>query len=102
MPEKPAFVERVRIVNPYHAVSVSGSSRCCQAAKELTEVRFLSGEAPKLPLKECDAPHCECRYVHHDDRRAFSRRTTDGKGFPIGIFPGKERRRARTDRRLSG
>ena len=42
--------ERVSIVNPYHAVSIKAGPRCCHAAASMAGVRFLSREAPRLPL----------------------------------------------------
>ena len=54
--------------NPYPAVSI----RCgngCDAAQALKGCRFLGDEAPTLPLKNCTAEVCDCRYVHHVDRR---------------------------------
>lgn len=55
--------------NPYHAVSIVPEHHCCRAAKELGNKRFLSYEAPVLPLEKCDAAKCQCRYQHFDDRR---------------------------------
>ncbi len=52
-----------------HAVSIEVGRRPCEAARELHDKRFLSAEAPPLPLKDCDAEACECRYEHHADRR---------------------------------
>ncbi len=52
-----------------HAVSIEVGGRPCAAARALHDKRFLSDEAPPLPLKECDAGECRCRYEHHSDRR---------------------------------
>jgi hypothetical protein len=97
----PRADERVRIVNPYHAVSIKAGPRCCQAARSLSGARFLSKEAPRIPLPQCELA-CECRYVHHDDRRSTPRRSADGaapRGGPP--FAGLDRRRARQDRRTA-
>jgi hypothetical protein len=61
--------EHRRIGNPYHAVSIEVGTRCCEAAREREGQRFLSTEAPMLPLVGCTQTSCQCRYVHHDDRR---------------------------------
>ena len=53
----------------YHAVSIKYSANACAAAKELDSRRFLSGAAPRLPLRDCDVLECNCRFVHHKDRR---------------------------------
>jgi hypothetical protein len=94
--------ESVRIVNPFHAVSIKPGPRCCHAAGSVAGVRFLSKEAPRLPLPQCDVATCECRYLHHDDRRSGPRRASEGgrlKGGPP--FAGPDRRRAANDRRVT-
>jgi len=53
----------------YHAVSIKFDSGACMAAKTMEGQRFLSGEAPRLPLPECDATECLCHFAHHKDRR---------------------------------
>ncbi len=50
---------------------------CCEAARELAKSRFLSTDAPFLPLADCDAEHCACVYEHFDDRRTVIRRASD-------------------------
>ena len=61
----------------HHAVSIATGPRCCGPARALRGERFLSREAPKLPLKDCDAADCACRYEHHQDRRQNLRRARD-------------------------
>jgi hypothetical protein len=68
-----AAVEHRRISNPYHAVSIEPGPRCCAEARAQEGRRYLSSAAPMLPLKGCTNATCQCRYVHHDDRRASSR-----------------------------
>jgi hypothetical protein len=63
-------VEYRRISNPYHAVSIEAGAKACPAAKVLKGQRILSSAAPMLPLKECTAPVCQCRYAHYADRRS--------------------------------
>ena len=53
----------------YRAVSISYDEHACQAAKELSDEKYLTGSTPRLPLQNCDLEQCSCRYVHHDDRR---------------------------------
>jgi hypothetical protein len=62
-------VEHRRIGNPYHAVSIEPGPRACEAARSAEGKRFLSATAPMLPLKGCTNASCQCRYVHHNDRR---------------------------------
>ncbi|HET7203183.1 MAG TPA: hypothetical protein VFI92_07410 [Steroidobacteraceae bacterium] len=64
-------------VASHHAVSIATGPRCCAAARALRGERFLSREAPKLPLKECDRDDCACRYEHYQDRRQGLRRARD-------------------------
>ena len=63
-------VEHSRIANPYHAVSIDLGSKACAAARQQEGRRFLSASAPMLPLKGCTQAVCQCRYVHHQDRRS--------------------------------
>jgi hypothetical protein len=60
--------------NRWHAVTIAAPANACDAAQACKGKRFLSGDAPGLPLQECDAKRCECRYRHYDDRRGDSRR----------------------------
>jgi hypothetical protein len=89
-PAKPAAPAR-KPVQPYHAVTIAAGSRACPAAYELRGVRYLSREAPPLPLKDCNAKKCECRYEHHDDRRKTPRRARDMQ-VSIDGYEGRERR----------
>lgn len=77
---------------PWHAVSVVGQAGACRATEGLRDKRFLSDEAPPLPLPECSSPwRCKCIYRHYPDRRAVLRRETDRGRFPRPRF-GEERR----------
>jgi hypothetical protein len=61
----------------FHSVSIQAGSRACAQARALEGKRFLSKQAPVLPLKECACATCECRYQHHEDRRKGPRRARD-------------------------
>ena len=54
----------------YHAVSIKFQKDACNAAKAMAGRRFLATAAPNLPLPDCDANTCQCRFAHHDDRRS--------------------------------
>lgn len=85
----------------YHAVSIRPGLNCCQAAQRSLNARFLSTEAPRLPLAGCDAATCTCRFMHHQDRRAGEDRRTPFQRS-IAALPaeaGGERRVHREDRR---
>lgn len=79
------------ITNTWHAVSVVAPSNACATARKLNRVRFLSKEAPPLPLADCDARTCACHYRHHQDRRSEPRRESD-VGASGRHWAGAERR----------
>jgi hypothetical protein len=80
--------------NPYHAVSILPGVSACASAYRFAGQRFLSREAPRLPLPSCDARTCGCCYKHHKDRRAGPRRHSD-VGLISAPGPSKERRQSR-------
>jgi len=76
----------------WHAVKVVGKGKACFAAEALCNKRFLSNEAPRLPLPGCSFPwRCDCIYLHYSDRRKDLRRETDRGNFPRPRF-GTDRR----------
>jgi hypothetical protein len=84
----------------WSAVSVVPGKRSCPAVRGLTQRRYLSAEAPRLPVPECNADHCECRYKHHADRRAKVQRKRDREGMSPP-YPAGERRSISRGRRES-
>ncbi|MDH3439838.1 MAG: hypothetical protein OEM63_03730 [Gammaproteobacteria bacterium] len=79
----------------FHAVSIRFAPNACEAAKKMEGRRFLSSAAPRIPLPECDALECKCRFRHHKDRRARDdRRNAWGQGFggSTGKYPREQRR----------
>jgi hypothetical protein len=76
----------------FHAVSIEPGHHACAAANFLRGKRFLSSEAPPLPLQQCVCQQCECRYLHHEDRRSRTRRARD-VGITVDEFVAKERRK---------
>ena len=81
--------------NPYHAVSIHPAANACGAAEDIKSQRFLSEEAPALPLPNCQA-NCHCRYVHHTDRRSGARDRRLRKAEQsevVGFFDADNRRR---------
>jgi len=59
--------------DPFHAVSIQSKKNGCPAVESLKLQRFLSEEAPALPLADCCAQGCTCKYIHHADRRGGAR-----------------------------
>ena len=100
---EPKPVPARKTVSPYHAVGVIPGPRVCAAAEALRGKRFLSREAPTLPLKKCDRGDCQCRYEHYEDRRKGPRRARE-IGVAIGGHVDTEQRspqkrgRRKTDR----
>ena len=94
-PDPPA---QPQVDRTFHAVSIIAGPNACGAAHRFAGHRFLSRQAPRLPLPTCDAFNCQCRFKHHQDRRSGARRRSD-----IGLLPanyaGAERRNMRGRRR---
>jgi hypothetical protein len=86
-------VTHYHLTNPYHAVTIVPGATCCGAARNLRTQRFLSREAPPLPLAACTVSPCRCSYKHYDDRRTKPRRASDRIGQPA-LWSGTERRAA--------
>ena len=62
--------------SPFHAVEIHWTKNACQAAKDTHGKRYLSAEAPLLPLEQCDRrDRCRCGYKHFEDRRTGPRRS---------------------------
>ncbi len=81
--------------HPYHCVEIIDDSEQCQNALNLKGKRFLSQEAPSLPLFGCKNSECRCHYMHFDDRRNDSkgRRIDYGVTHELyGAFGEKNRR----------
>jgi hypothetical protein len=86
-------VSPVRRSTPWHAVSVVAGPSSCQAARGLSQTRYLSRDAPRLPLPACMSPaSCSCSYKHHVDRRGQPRRKDDLSGLRRSVHSGTERR----------
>ena len=84
-------MEQRRVVNPYHAVGIAPGAGCCKAVADLKGRRFLSASAPRIPLPDCDAASCRCRFVHFDDRRSGDDRRKLAVN-PAGHLMGERRR----------
>jgi len=83
----------------WHAVAVKAGTGACPAVVAGRNHRWLSREAPRLPLPGCTRPEgCNCTYEHHADRRAGGRRADEIDAFrrPATVLI---ERRTRKDRR---
>jgi hypothetical protein len=81
--------------NRWAAVSIVCTSGSCEAARGLKGRRYLSADAPRLPLADCTSPDsCPCVYRKHPDRRTGPRREEDTTGLKRSS-PTPERRASR-------
>ncbi|MCH1929525.1 hypothetical protein L9G16_04970 [Shewanella sp. A25] len=86
----------------FHCVSIEHYGECCEKADEVKGKRFLSKEAPEIPMEECTNPDCQCRYQHYEDRRhnEDERRIDYGVTHDLyGLFGEENRRENRRGRR---
>lgn len=76
----------------FHGVAIELGESCeCSAAQAHLNERFLSEDAPRLPLDDCNDPsQCRCTYHHFDDRRTALRRESD-MGMPVRDQPVNQR-----------
>jgi hypothetical protein len=84
----------------WHAVAIVPTAASCAAAQTCKGTRYLACEAPPLPLAECDARRCGCRYAHFDDRRRGPRRADEKTGAlpkPVAVDQRGHRGRRSTD-----
>ena len=73
----------------FHAVGIKFPSYACDAAKSLAGKRFLSKEAPPIPLPDCDGRDCECTFMHYPDRRSGKDRRSPFTPAGFGSGTGK-------------
>lgn len=86
------------MISRYHCVELKAPYDACEEVLKLHGKRFLSAEAPSLPLSGCNQ-NCSCKFKHHNDRRQDDRRDAFS---PSGIhFSGQKNRRIGGDRRRS-
>ena len=70
-------LKKAKTINPklqYKCVVIITGSKPCQTAQGLALKPILMSNAPILPLAECDAVRCTCKFTKHDDRRSDDRR----------------------------
>lgn len=89
----------------WHSVSVVPGHGACATSRRLASRRWLTGDAPRLPLAGCDGRQCDCRYRRHADRRDEEDRRnpldTMGQFGGFETASRKERRHS-DDRRTAG
>jgi hypothetical protein len=82
--------------SPWHAVSVVIGGTSCESARASKGTRYLSREAPRLPLARCTLQQaCSCSYKHYGDRRGRPRRKDEVIGLRQTRPMASERRQMR-------
>ena len=85
--------------NPYRATSIVHDDHACEAVKAIGSKRFLDTDrvTPTLPLPDCDAAQCNCKYAQHKDRREFDEDRRNPNKLPSELYDqtGKTNRRTR-------
>lgn len=99
------FTERrekpVSQANKYKSVSIYPGENGCSAARKFGNRRLLVAEAPALPLRNCSAETCSCRYFTYGDRRSclINRRLNGKKVSRVASLFRRSNRRKGVDRR---
>ena len=97
--------QQTRRVNCYGGVEVVCASNeidsrdLCDAYHKQKNTRYLSADAPNLPLAGCDKGSCKCRYQYFDDRRKEERRNVFGMQNAINRSSSRSDKRIKRDRR---
>ena len=55
--------------NRYRAAAILHGNCACSAVKKIGKHRFLASEVPTIPLQDCTAQSCNCKYSRYTDRR---------------------------------
>ena len=74
--------------SPYRATSIISNDGACDAVKSIGDKRFLDVDRiiPALPLPDCNAHKCDCRYEQHEDRRAYDEDRRSPSPLKTGFF----------------
>jgi hypothetical protein len=97
-PRKANPAPRTKEGGRFGAVQIRARLGACRAAQLLQGKRFLSKDAPSLPLRECSAARCSCTFSKLPDRRSDGRRIETG-GLHTTLFIAANRRTKRDRRR---
>jgi hypothetical protein len=97
-PPKANPAPRAKEGGRFGAVQIRARLGACRAAQLLEGQRFLSKDAPKLPLRECSVARCSCTFSKLPDRRSDGRRIESG-GLHTTLFIAANRRTKRDRRR---
>jgi hypothetical protein len=75
-------------IHPYSATAISFDDTACDAVKAIGDRLFLDTDrdTPLLPLPGCDAPRCNCKYVHREDRREVGEDRRHPSGLQAELY----------------
>ena len=100
------MVRRARARNPmprptkaggrFGAVEIRTRHDACDSARALEGQRFLSKDAPALPLRDCTTAQCACRFTKLSDRRTDGRRLEHGGLSYLAVRRNQPAREARS------
>lgn len=83
----------------YPIVSIAHGENACDAVRRIHGIRQHISQIPILPLADCDCTQCNCKYVHHEDRRGPLR---ERRSFSASTADLQDRRRSAGRRRSDG
>lgn len=86
---------------PFHCVHIICTKDSCQFALNIAYSPYLSDEAPILPVENCTAEKCTCRYKHHKDRRSNEDRRFYFESYDEWLRSPTNERRSQADRRAT-
>ena len=89
---KPAVARR-----DYPAVSIAPGKCACRAALRLEGKRGLPEQIPRLPLSNCDAETCGCKFKQHADRRHYDDRRNPYVGLKTSMTDERRSDERRSD-----
>lgn len=96
--KKPALQTQPR--NPYSGAAILHDDCACSAVKKIGKHRFLASEIPIIPVPNCTAKSCNCKYTRYNDRRNIeTRRAPFSLESDLYVTAGKPDRRKPTARR---
>jgi hypothetical protein len=92
VPARDSTPRAVHAPKPFAGVEIRLRLGACEAAQALEGERFLSNQAPALPLPDCTAARCSCNFVKLSDRRTEDERRLGHQGLKASLFLNAERR----------
>ena len=84
----------------YSSAAIMHGDCACSAVKKMGKHRFLASEVPIIPVPDCTAKSCTCKYARYNDRRNMdTRRDPFNLESDLYATAGKPERRSLKARR---